>query len=170
MYDLASAIVSECPAVCKLKNSNEKKDELCHRNDHMVVNDGAVEITSPRFQCGLEYRKKEICIYNVSMTCEANDVAISRNLSKLNLAKNDFLDVIDYSHGQSFQKITGSEFPTERDMHIGSNNFVVLFSSSKGKKSHGNGFSLHVECRSDPVSPKEEDDQEGSTSSQRLLY
>ena len=160
MYNLASASEPNCPAVCKLRDSDEKKDELCDHNDHMTVSESVAKLSSPRFECGLGYRKKEICIYNVSLSCETDDVVISRDLSQLHLADGDFLDVIDYSHKQRFQMISGSEFPTERDMRIGTSDFVVLFYSSSKEKSDENGFSLHIECKSGIRNSKEGNDSE----------
>ena len=149
MYALSSAAAPQCPAVCKLRDSDEKKDDVCDCNDHITVTESAVKISSPRFECGLGYRKKEICLYNVSLSCQTNNVVISKDLSQLNLADGDFLDVIDYSNQQSFQTITGNEFPTGRDMYIfGTSDFVVLFFSSSRKKSDDHGFSLHMECLS----------------------
>lgn len=148
----------QCPAVCKLKDSDEAKDEACDEDNLLVVGDGGVAtILSPRYGCGLEYRKKEICVYNVSLSCASNHVTISKDLSKLDLAAGDFLDIIDYSQKDTYGKITGSELG-ERDLWIHSSDFVVLFSSSNNEKTSGNGFSIHMECSEGTI----EDPQEGS--------
>ena len=146
MYDLQSTTVAQCPAVCKLKDSDEERDEECTEDNLMLETDGSfAKIVSPRYDCGLEYRKKEICLYNVSMSCETNDVVVSARLSNINLSDGDFLDIIDYSQKHAYGKIAGSQ-ALSRDLRILSSQFVILFSSNSKEKERGSGFTLHMEC------------------------
>ena len=159
MYDMKSATVPECPAVCKLKDSDEESDEECDQDDLLLHVENAVNIVSPRYRCRMQYRKKEICLYNVSLSCGTDDVVISAGLSNLNLADNDYLDIID-SHG----RITNAQ-SLPRDLRVGSNQFVVLFASSNKDKESGNGFSLHMECAVKPTVSEEDHDEQGSATS-----
>ena len=162
MYDLESITVAQCPAVCKLKDSDEEKDEECAENNLMVETDGSfAKIVSPRYDCGLQYRRKEICLYNVSLSCETNDVAVSARLSEINLSEGDFLDIIDYSHNHVYEKISGSQ-ALSRDLRILNRQFVVLFSSSKKEKASGSGFNLHMECARKPNTNRGGENGEGS--------
>ena len=163
MYDLESARVPECPAVCKLKDSDEEKDKECGEDELLIDTPTSVRIVSPRYHCsGQEYRKKEICMYNISLACGADDVVISSTLSNLTLAENDFLDIIDYSGGHEYERITES---LSRDLRVLSSQFVVLFSSSSSNKARGSGFSLHVECSVKPTVYEQEENEDGSASS-----
>ena len=163
MYDLKSASVPECPAVCKLKDSDETKDQECGQDELLVDTPTSVRIDSPRYNCsGQAYRKKEICMYNISLACGADDVVISSALSNLTLAENDFLDIIDYSRGHEYERITES---LSRDLRVLSSQFVVLFSSSSSDKARGSGFRLHVECSVKPTVHEQEENEEGSASS-----
>ena len=162
MYDLRSLTVPDCPAVCKLKDSDEEKDQDCGEDDLLVSTESAVSIVSPRYGCGLQYRKKEICIYNISLPCGTDDVVISAGLSNLNLAENDFLDIIDYSQMHPYERITES---LSRDLRVSSSQFVVLFSSSNNEKASGNGFNLHMECAVKPTVQEQEETEQGSAAS-----
>ena len=161
MYNPQSVTVAECPAVCKLKDSDEERDKECAKDSLMLETGGgfAIKIVSPRYDCGLQYRKKEICLYNVSMSCATNDVIVSASLSTLSLSEGDFLDVIDYSQKHAYEKIAGSH-ALSRDLRILSTRFVVLFSSSNKEKENESGFSLHIECGTKP--PDSHGDKNGS--------
>ena len=166
MYDLESVKFPECPAVCKLRDSDEESDEDCGEDDLLVNTENAVNIVSPRYHCGLQYRKKEICLYNISLSCGTDDVVISAGLSNLNLAENDFLDIIDYSQKHEYARIKNAQFLPR----VLSRQFVVLFSSSNNDKASGNGFSLHMECAVKPTVPEEEEIEEGSAASASGQY
>ena len=164
MYDMRSVTVPECPAVCKLKDSDEESDEDCGEDDLLVDAENIINIVSPRYHCGLQYRKKEICLYNISLPCDTDDVVISAGLSDLNLAEKDFLDIIDYSQKHAYQRITNAQ-SLSRDLRVLSSQFVVLFSSSNNDKESGNGFSLHMECAVKPTVHEQEEIEEGSAAS-----
>ena len=142
---------SKCPAICKLRDSDEEDDTTCdYLEDDLAVPDRrenahAINIRSPRYPCNLPYRSEEVCLYNISLACDTEHVIVSSTaspLSSLSLAKGDFLEIIDYSQNQN----PNGRITLQRDFHVHTSQFVVLFSSSKSDKASENGFSIHMEC------------------------
>ena len=69
---------------------------------------------------------------------------VSNELSELDIAKKDFIQVVDYTEQKVYEPVTGSEW-LKSQAHITSTNFAIVFWSNKDKK-RGKGFKLHLEC------------------------
>ena len=147
LYSEEALSIPECPAACKLKLMDEAKDKECDQDDLLISSHSVVTISSPRFYCDKQYRQQEICLYNISLPCETNDVVVSteHNQSYLNLSDGDFIDIIDYSQKGKYAEISGSQWPRSNS-RIYSKDFVVLFYSSGSSKTDENRFRVHMEC------------------------
>ena len=83
------------------------------------------------------------------MNCEADHVSVSQ--SRLNLAPNDFVQVIDFSNGDSQDKVftntADGKWPRNR-LHIYSSDFLLVFWTEDGSKDGYDGFTIGFECPS----------------------
>ena len=164
-YDWVSLNVAEdCPALCRLRNVGEG-DSDCDREEEENVESyperGITVVKSPHYNCS-QYLPGEICIYNVSMSCDTDHVVVSDRLSELDVAKKDFVQIVDYTKQEVYQSVTGSEWPKSQ-VHITSTDFAIVFWSNKDRKL-GKGFKLHLECAGKAVQPVTETAESGSES------
>ena len=167
-YSYKSLGVDTCPATCKLKDA-EKEEHDCEEygEDSIVVaKEGTlIVLQSPNYVCnGSQYHRNEICVYNVSMSCNTDHVVVSRQPYHTHLAihKNDFVQVVDYTYGQVYEKVSGWEWPKSQAA-IYSTDFVLVFwSDLRWKPPVYRGFKLHMECGSNTNSSNNVPQSEGS--------
>ena len=147
-YDTSSS--SACPAFCKINNKKSYSKYFC--KDKSVANlkvevtannENAVLIKSPKHSCNQTYPKKFMCIYSVRMSCSANRLVVSH--SDIDMAENDYIQVIDSSRSIAYSPVTGDSWPSDQQ-HYPSSNLKVVFWSDHEKQ--GKGFSLQFSCPS----------------------
>ena len=148
-YDTSSS--SACPAFCKINNKKSYSKYFCR--DKSVANlkvevtansENAVLIKSPKYSCNQTYPKKFMCIYSVRMSCSANRLVVSH--SDIDMAENDYIQVIDSSRSIAYSPVTGDSWPSNQQ-HYPSSNLKVVFWSDYDK-TQGKGFSLQFSCPS----------------------
>ena len=151
-YDYASLLKApDCPALCKLRDTVEEEGDCDKDEEENVQSNSESTITlvkSPNYDCS-RYHRGEICVFNISMSCSTEHVVVSDQLSDLDIAKKDFVQVVDYTEQKVYEPVTGSEWPLSQ-AHITSTNFAIVFWSDKDWK-RGKGFKLHLECASEGV-------------------
>ena len=166
-YDVVSLDEAPaCPALCRLRNVGEGDGECDREEEENVesyLESGITVVKSPNYNCS-QYLPGEICIYNISMSCDTNHVVVSNRLSELDLAKKDFVQIVDYTEQEVYQSVTGSEWPKSQ-VHITSTNFAIVFWSNKDRKL-GKGFKLHLECAGGAVQPTTETAESESAESE----
>ena len=96
---------------------------------------------SPNYGCD-NYTKNFICIYNVSMSCGSNHVQVQTDLSDIDLAENDFVQVI--ARGQVYPPVFHKTWPATL-RSIPSTQFILVFWSDKDN-TQSRGFRLFLNC------------------------
>lgn len=143
-YDIASIVSStSCPSLCKLRDppSMCKEDMM----EFPLAETGSrVFTTSPMYNCKRNYPRSYICIYNISMSCGNNHVRVQP--LDIDLADNDFVQVIDHTRGHHYPPVSGSTWPATL-MNIPSSQFAMVFWSDKDR-TQGRGFRLKLACQS----------------------
>lgn len=104
----------------------------------------ALFATSPMYNCKSNYPRSYICVYNISVACGNNYVRVQP--FDIDLADNDFVQVIDYARGQVYQPVSGLKWPATL-MNIPSSQFTMVFWSDKDR-TQGRGFRLKLSCQS----------------------
>ena len=169
MFDTSSS--SACPAFCKINNKTSYSNYFCSGNtvanlkvEVTTNNERAVLIKSPKHSCNRKYRRNFMCIYSVRMSCSANRLVVSH--SDIDMAENDYIQVIDSSRSIAYSPVTGDSWPSDQQ-HYPSSDLKVVFWSDH-EKPQGKGFSLQFSC---PSSTTEEipSQQPGSGESTDIL-
>ena len=107
---------------------------------------------SPDYLCSPKYTHNMMCIYNISMSCNTNQVQVT--FSDVDITDNDFVQVIDHTNGQIYPPVSGSTWPvTQRS--IPSSRFMLVFWSDKDS-TQSRGFKLVLNC------PAESENRDGS--------
>ena len=169
-YDTSSS--SACPAFCKINNKNNYNRYLCRGNtvanlkviSQTRLNPITYIIKSPKYSCNRNYPKNFMCIYSVRMSCNANRLVVSH--SDIDMAENDYIQVIDSSRSIAYSPVTGNTWPSDQQ-HYPSSNFKVVFWSDHDK-TQGKGFSLQFSCPS-PTTEEVPSQQPGSGDSNDIL-
>ena len=98
------------------------------------------------------------------MSCSANRLVVSH--SDIDMAENDYIQVIDSSRSIAYSPVTGDSWPADQH-HYPSSNLKVVFWSDQDK-TQGKGFSLQFSCPS-PTTEEVPSQQPGSGDSNDIL-
>ena len=125
--------------MCRLTHLKEVDD--CPVSNLVVHENGEVLVAkSPRYGCS-DYLKNEICIYNISMSCQdSSHLIISETASHMDVAHGDFLHIIV---GDTHQYRLSGDLLTQHELH--STNFLMVF-WSRNDRYEGAGFKLQFQC------------------------
>ena len=164
-YDVHSR-KKNCPAFCSIRGVVER-NEGCKQDSQTFINrfDEVTAMSPKNNSCDSNtYRaENEICIYNISMNCEADYISVSQ--SHLNLAPNDFLQVIELTrqdpHPKVYTSTNNGKWPRDWSK-IYSNDFLLVFWTEEDSKEGYNGFKVGFECPAGENTDKSSTDGSGS--------
>ena len=161
MFDISTSPV--CPAFCQIIRKNSYSNYFCNGKSEADLkvevtenNQNIILIKSPKHSCG-KYKKNFMCIYSVRMSCSDNGVVVSH--PDIDMAENDYIQVIDSSRSIAYSPVTGDSWPADQQ-HYPTSNLKVVFWSDHGR-TQGKGFSLQFSCSS-PTTEEVPSQQPGS--------